>query len=146
MLKALKEADKAAALLEVPVGCVIVLNNKVIAAAHNLRETKQKTTAHAEILAIEKACKKLGSWRLEGCDMYVTLEPCSMCSGAIIQARIKNLYFGAKDLKTGACGSVFNIHNYPFNHQVQVKGGILEEECSKKLKEFFKSLRNSQKG
>ena len=141
MKAALKEAVKAYQLGEVPVGAVIVYNNKIIARGHNTRELSQSVLGHAEINAIKKASKKIGSWRLEDCDMYVTLEPCSMCSGAIIQSRIKNLYFGAYDLKTGACGSVLNLLDYPFNHRVNVCGGIMEEECSQILQEFFKELR-----
>ena len=141
MIAALKEAQKAFELNEVPVGCVIVYNGKIIARGHNTRELDQTTLGHAEINAIKKACKKIGSWRLEDCDIYVTLEPCSMCSGAIIQSRIKNLYFGAYDLKTGACGSVLNLFSYPFNHKVNVYGGLMEEECSRIIKDFFNSLR-----
>ena len=141
MKEALKEAHKAFILGEVPVGAVIVYNNKVIARGHNTREIKQSVLGHAEINAISKASKKIGSWRLEDCDIYVTLEPCSMCSGAIIQSRIKNLYFGAYDLKTGSCGSVLNLFDYPFNHKVNVYGGIMEDECSRIIKDFFKELR-----
>ena len=141
MKAALKEAAKAYQLGEVPVGAVIVYNNKIIARGHNTRELSQSVLGHAEINAIKKASKKIGSWRLEDCDIYVTLEPCSMCSGAIIQSRIKNLYFGAYDLKTGACGSVLNLFDYPFNHKVNVCGGIMEEECSRIIKDFFKELR-----
>ncbi len=145
MIQALKEAQKAYDKNEVPIGCVIVLNGKIIARAHNLREKKQSILSHAEVLAIEKACKKLNTWRLEDCDMYVTLEPCSMCSGAIIQSRIKNLYYGASEFKTGACGSVFNLFDYKFNHQVNVCGGIMKDECESILKTFFKKLRNKKK-
>lgn len=141
MKAALKEAYKAYLLGEVPVGAVIVHNDKIIARGHNTRELKQSVLGHAEINAIRKASKKIGSWRLEECSIYVTLEPCSMCSGAIIQSRIKNLYFGAYDLKTGAAGSVFNLFDYPFNHRVNVLGGILENECSQIIKDFFKELR-----
>lgn len=141
MKAALNEARKAYLLGEVPVGAVIVYDNKIIARGHNTRELAQSVLGHAEINAIKKASKKIGSWRLEDCDMYVTLEPCSMCSGAIIQSRIKNLYFGAYDLKTGASGSVFNLFDYPFNHKVNVYGGIMEEECSRIIKDFFKELR-----
>lgn len=138
---ALKEAKKAYDKLEVPVGCVIVLDGKVIAKAYNKRETKNSVLGHAELIAIEKACKKLGSWRLEDCDMYVTLEPCPMCSGAIIQARIKNLYYGAPDFKTGACGSKINLFETKFNHSVNIFGGIMELEASQLIKDFFKMLR-----
>ena len=141
MQEAYKEAKKAYLKGEIPVGAVVVLNDKIIARAHNLREKDQSVISHAEINAIKKASLKLGSWRLEDCDLYVTLEPCPMCSGAIIQARIKNLYYGAKDLKTGVANSVFNIFAYPFNHKVNVTGGLMEEECSSIIKDFFKSLR-----
>lgn len=146
MEEALKEAKKAYDKLEVPVGCVIVKDNKIIARAHNLKESKKDTTNHAEILAIQKASKKLESWRLLDCDMYVTLEPCSMCAGAIINARIKNLYIGALDEKTGAAGSVLNLfEDYTFNHKVGVKTEIKTEECEEILKNFFKMLRKSKK-
>ncbi len=138
---ALKEAKKAYKKGEVPIGAVVVKDNKVIARAHNLRESKHDPTGHAEIIAIKKASKKLKSWRLEDCDIYVTLEPCPMCAGAIIQARIKNLYFGAYDSKSGAASGAINLFNYPWNHQVKVNGGILEMESKMLLKEFFKSLR-----
>lgn len=141
MIEALKQASKAYLLGEVPVGAVIVHNDKIIARGYNLREKKQSISSHAELIAIEKAAKKIGSWRLEECDIYVTLEPCPMCSGAIIQSRINNLYFGAYDFRTGAAGSVLNLFDIPFNHKVNVVGGILEEECSKIIKDFFKDLR-----
>ena len=139
---AYKEALKAYEKEEIPVGCVIVKNDQVIAKAHNLRETKNLVLAHAEMLAINKANKKLNSWRLDDCDIYITLEPCPMCLGAIIQARIKNLYFGAYDKKTGALGSVFNMCDFKFNHELNYQGGILEEKCSKIIKDFFKTLRS----
>ncbi len=135
------EARKAYLIDEVPVGAVIVYNDKIIARGHNTRELKQSVLGHAEINAIKKASQKIGSWRLEDCDIYVTLEPCSMCSGAIIQSRIRNLYFGAFDPKTGACGSVLNLFEHNFNHKVNVTGGIMENECSTIIKEFFKELR-----
>ena len=141
MKEALKEARKAFLKEEVPVGCVIVLNDKIIARGHNLRETKQSVLDHAELVTIKKACKKLNSWRLEDCSLYVTLEPCSMCAGAIIQSRIKDVYFGALDPKTGASGSVLNLFNYKFNHQVYYEGNILKEDCEKIIKDFFKLLR-----
>ena len=141
MKAAYAEAKKAYLIAEVPVGAVIVYNNKIIARGHNTRETNQSVLGHAEINAIKKASKKIGSWRLEECDIYVTLEPCPMCSGAIIQSRIKNLYFGAYDLKSGACGSVLNLFEHPFNHKVNVTGGVMEEECSRIIKDFFKELR-----
>lgn len=142
MQEAIKEAKKAAEKLEVPVGCVIVKDGKVIAKAHNQKETKADTTKHAEIIAIQKASKKLGAWRLLDCEMYVTLEPCSMCAGAIIQSRIKKIYIGTMDAKTGACGSVLNLlQDYPFNHKVEVETGLKKEECEDILKNFFKQLR-----
>ena len=151
MKQALKEAKKAYEKLEVPVGAVIVKNGKIIARAHNQKETKYDTTKHAEILAIQKASKKLESWRLLDCEMYITLEPCSMCAGAIINSRIKKVYIGALDEKTGAAGSVLNLfEDYKFNHKVEVEKGVMQEECENILKDFFKMLRkykkNLQKG
>ena len=146
MKEALKEAQKAYDKLEVPVGAIIVKDGKVIARAHNLKETKFDTTKHAEILAIQKASKKLKSWRLIDCEMYITLEPCSMCAGAIINSRIKKIYIGALDEKTGACGSVLNLlEDYTFNHKVEVEKGIMKEECESILKRFFKELRKIKK-
>lgn len=146
MKAALKEAQKAYDKGEIPVGAVIVKNEKIIARAHNLKELKNDTTKHAEILAIQKASKKLNSWRLEDCEMYVTLEPCSMCAGALIQARIKKVYIGTMDYKTGACGSVLNLlKDYKFNHCVDVESGVLKEECENIIKNFFKDLRLSKK-
>lgn len=143
---ALKEAKKAYDKEEIPVGAVIVKDGKVVAKAHNLKELKNDTTKHAEILAIQKASKKLDSWRLQDCEMYVTLEPCSMCAGALIQSRIKKVYIGTMDYKTGACGSVLNLLNdYKFNHYVEIETGILADECEKILKEFFKELRKNKK-
>lgn len=142
MKEAIKEAKKAAKKLEVPVGCVIVKDGKVIARAHNQKETQADTTKHAEIIAIQKASKKLEAWRLLDCEMYVTLEPCSMCAGAIIQSRIKKIYIGTMDAKTGACGSVVNLlQDYPFNHKVEIETGLEKEKCEKILKDFFKQLR-----
>ena len=146
MKEALKEAQKAYDKDEVPVGAVIVKDGKVIARAHNLKESKLDTTYHAEIHAIQKASKKLGSWRLEGCTMYVTLEPCPMCAGALIQARLDEVVIGTMDYKTGACGSILNLLNdYTFNHKVEVKTGILKEECEEILQNFFKDLRKRKK-
>lgn len=142
MKEALKEAQKAFEKDEVPVGAVIVKDNKIIARAHNIKELKCDATNHAEILAIQKACKKLGAWRLENCDMYVTLEPCPMCTGALIQARIRTLYIGTQDDKTGACGSVLNLLDYKFNHKIEVQKYILKDECETILKTFFKQLRS----
>jgi len=142
MKLALKEAQKAYDKLEVPVGAVIVKNGEVIAKAHNLKETKLDTTKHAEILAIQRSSKKMKSWRLIDCEMYVTLEPCSMCAGAIINSRIKKIYIGALDEKTGAAGSVLNLfEDYKFNHNVEVQKGVLQQECEDILKDFFKQLR-----
>lgn len=142
MKEALKEAKKAYDKLEVPVGAVIVKNGKIIARAHNLKETKYDTTNHAEIIAIQRASKKLKSWRLLDCEMYVTLEPCSMCAGAIINSRIKKVYIGANDEKTGAVGSVLNLfEDYTFNHKVEFEKGLLKEECENILKDFFRNLR-----
>lgn len=146
MKAALKEAKKAYDKLEVPVGAVIVKDKRIIARAHNLKETKNDTTKHAEILAIQKASKKLNSWRLIDCEMYVTLEPCSMCAGALINSRIKKVYIGASDQKTGAVGSVFNLlEDYTFNHKVEYEKGVMQEECENILKEFFKELRKIKK-
>ena len=145
MREAIKQAKKAAQKDEVPIGCVIVKDDQIIARAYNKREMKQCSTAHAEILAIEKACKKLGSWRLEDCDLYVTLEPCPMCSGAIIQSRIRNVIFGAYDPKGGCMGSNMNINDVRgFNHYPDIEGGILQDECSRLLKEFFKAKRKKK--
>lgn len=147
MKEALKEALKAYKKEEVPVGAIIVKDGKIIARAHNLKESKNLATCHAEILAIQKASKKLNAWRLEDCEMYVTLEPCSMCAGALIQSRIKKIYIGAMDYKTGACGSVFNLfEDYTFNHKVEYETGILKDECEKILQDFFKELRKNKFG
>ena len=142
MKQAIKEAEKACKKLEVPVGAIIVKERKIIARAHNQKETKTDTTKHAEILAIQKASKKIGAWRLIDCEMYVTLEPCSMCAGAIINSRIKKVYIGALDEKTGAVGSVLNLFkDYTFNHKVEYELGVMEKECQEILKNFFKELR-----
>lgn len=145
MKQALIEARKAYEKEEIPVGAIIVRDNKIIAKAHNIKEEKNDTTKHAEIIAIQKASKKLGSWRLNDCEMYVTLEPCAMCAGALIQSRIKKVYIGTMDLKTGACGSVLNLlEDYTFNHKVEIEKGIMQQECEKILKDFFKRLRNKK--
>lgn len=146
MKQAIKEAKKAYEKDEVPVGAVIVRDGKIIARGHNLKETKLNTIKHAEIIAIEKASKKLNSWRLENCDLYVTLEPCAMCAGAIINSRIRKVYIGTDDEKTGACGSVLNLFEYKFNHKVEVEKGILKQECKEILQKFFKELRLKRKG
>ncbi len=146
MKEALKEAKKAYKKLEIPVGAVIVKNGEIIARAHNLKETKNDTTKHAEIIAIQKASKKINEWRLEDCEMYVTLEPCTMCAGAIINSRIKKIYIGTQDPKTGACGSVLNLfEDYKFNHKVEYETNIMQKECEQILKDFFKELRQSKK-
>lgn len=146
MREAIKEARKAYNKLEIPVGAVIVKNGKIISRAHNVKEEKKDTTKHAEIIAIQKASKKLQSWRLTDCEMYVTLEPCSMCAGALIQSRIKKVYIGAMDKKTGACGSVLNLlEDYKFNHVVEVEKNICREKCENILKDFFKELRELKK-
>ena len=146
MKEALKEAKKAYKKEEIPVGAIIVKDGDIIARGHNLKETKANTIKHAEIIAIEKASKKLNAWRLENCEMYVTLEPCSMCAGAIINARIKKVYIGTMDEKTGACGSVLNLFEYNFNHKVECETGILKESCKKIIQDFFKELRLKKKG
>ena len=141
MFEAIKEAKIAAENNEVPVGAVIVRDGKIIAKGRNMREEKQNALSHAEIEAINNACKTLNSWRLDDCEMYVTLEPCPMCTGAIINSRIKTLIFGAYDSKAGSVDSVINLCDYPYNHKVEVYGGICEDECLKVLKEFFNTLR-----
>ena len=145
MKEALKEAKKAYDKKEIPVGAVIVKDNKIIARGYNRKEEKNDTTKHAEIIAIQKASKKLNSWRLIDCEMYVTLEPCSMCAGALIQSRIKKVYIGTMDEKTGACGSVLNLlEDYNFNHKVEVEKNVMQNECENILKQFFKELRKSK--
>lgn len=141
MKRALNLAKKSAKEGEVPVGAVIVKDGEIISTGRNKREKKNNALYHAEIEAINKACKKLGQWRLLDCDMYVTLEPCPMCAGAIINSRIRKVYYGAKDPKTGACGSVVNLFNLGFNHKPELISGVLEESCSVILKTFFKNLR-----
>ena len=142
MKEALKQAKKAYLLGEVPIGCVIVYEGKIIGRGYNRRNTDKNTLSHAEITAIRKASKKMGDWRLEGCTLYVTLEPCQMCSGAIVQARITEVVMGCMNPKAGCWGSILNILEMPqFNHQVKVTRGILGEECSRMLTTFFKELR-----
>ena len=142
MKKARAEAKKAYALDEVPIGCVIVCDDKIIARGYNRRNTDKSTLAHAELIAIKKATKKLGDWRLEGCTMYITLEPCQMCAGAIVQARIDRVVIGSMNKKAGCAGSVINLLDMKeFNHQVELTKGVMEEESSKMLSEFFKELR-----
>lgn len=138
MKKALEQACNALELDEVPVGAVIVRGDQIISMGHNLKETSKDPTAHAEILALRRASEVLGGWRLSDCDMYVTLEPCAMCCGAIIQARIRKLYIGTMDPKGGAAGSKLNLLNdYGFNHKCEIEAGLLEQECSQILKNFF---------
>ena len=142
MRKAIAEARKAYALGEVPIGCVIVCDGKIVGRGYNRRNTDKTTLAHAEIRAIGKACKKTGDWRLEGCTLYVTLEPCQMCAGAIVQSRIDRVVMGAESPKAGSAGSIINIlDNNEFNHQVIMEKGVLEEECSELLTAFFRELR-----
>mgnify|MGYP000096393864 CR=1 FL=1 len=141
MGKAIEEAKIAAAVGEIPVGAVVIYQKKAIARAYNLRETLPCATAHAELLAIEKACRALGRWRLTGCTLYVTVEPCPMCAGAIVNARIPAVYYGAKDDKAGCCGSVLNLFEERFNHHPRIYGRVLEAECAALLQEFFQSLR-----
>lgn len=146
MREAIKQAKKAAAIGDVPIGCVIVYEDKIIARAYNKRNKNKTTLAHAELLAIAKASKKLGDWRLEDCTMYITLEPCQMCAGAIVQARIPRVVIGSRNPKAGCAGSVLNLLQVKeFNHQVELTEGVLQEECSVMLSEFFKELRKIQK-
>lgn len=142
MREAIRQAKKAEKIDEVPIGCVIVYEDKIIARGYNRRNIDKNTLAHAELSAIRKASKKLGDWRLEGCTMYVTLEPCQMCAGAIVQARIDKVVIGSMNPKAGCAGSVLNLLQVSaFNHQVELECGILEEECSLMLSGFFKNLR-----
>ena len=142
MSEALNEAEKASALGEIPIGAVIVKDGQIIGRGHNLPETEKDPTAHAEILAIREAAKALGGWRLTGCQMYVTLEPCSMCAGAIVWARIEKLYIGAMEPKSGACGSLYNIvQDQRLNHYVEVETGLMEEQCRHILTSFFRRRR-----
>ncbi len=146
MKEAIRQAKKAGALGDVPIGCVIVHEGKIIARGYNKRNKDKTVLAHAELLAMKKACKIIGDWRLEECTMYVTLEPCQMCAGAIVQARIPNVVIGSMNAKAGCGGSVLNILEMEqFNHQCQVTRGVLEEECSTMLSEFFRELRKAQK-
>lgn len=146
MKLALEEAKKAERIGEVPIGAIVVKDGEVIARAHNLRETVQQPTAHAENIAIEKAAEALGSWRLEDCTLYVTLEPCVMCSGAIVMSRIPRVVYGASDPKGGCSGSLMDLLQEPrFNHRAEVVSGVMEDECSQLLKDFFKQLRDKKK-
>lgn len=142
MRQAIKQAKKAEKLEEVPIGCVIVLNDKIIARGYNRRNTDHTSLAHAEMMAIKKACKKIGDWRLEECTLYVTLEPCQMCAGAIVQSRVKRVVIGAMNKKAGCAGSIFNLlEEDRFNHKAEVTRGILEDECAEMMSEFFRGLR-----
>lgn len=146
MRQAMKLARKAAELGEVPIGCVIEYQGKIIGRGYNRRKTDKNTLAHAEIIAIRKACKNMGDWRLEDCTLYVTLEPCQMCAGAIVQARVKKVVIGCMNPKAGCAGSILNVLQMEeFNHQVEIERGVLEGECSAMLTEFFKSLRRKLK-
>jgi tRNA(adenine34) deaminase len=144
MRLAIEQALLAKEIGEVPIGAIVVKDNEVVGSGYNKRETQKLATSHAELIAIEDACKRLGGWRLHECDLYVTLEPCPMCSGAIINSRIKNLFFGAFDSKAGCCGSVINIFENPFNHKPQIFGGLLQQDCGKLLTEFFLKLRKAK--
>lgn len=145
MKEAIKQAKKAYAVNEVPIGCVIVYEDKIIGRGYNRRTTEKNPLAHAELIAIKKASKKMGDWRLEDCTMYVTLEPCQMCSGAIIQARMKRVVIGCMNPKAGCAGSVLNLLQISeFNHQAELETGVLEEECSRMMKNFFKELRKAK--
>lgn len=145
MRAALRLAHKAAAEGEAPVGAVVVCDGVIVGRGRNRRETKKDALGHAELEAIHKACKKLGGWRLHRCQMYVTLEPCPMCAGAIINSRIQTLYYGASDPKAGSCGSVVNLFDLPYNHKPDVVAGLLADECSAVLRDFFRTLREKKK-
>jgi tRNA(adenine34) deaminase len=143
---AIQEAKRAEKIGEVPIGAVIVVDNQIVAKAHNLRETAQRSIAHAEILAIDEACRKLGTWRLEKSTLYVTLEPCPMCAGAIVLSRIERVVYGASDLKAGCAGTLMNLlTDERFNHQAEVVSGVKQEECALLLTNFFKKLREKKK-
>jgi len=144
MKKALAQAKRAEAIDEVPVGAVVVYEGRIIARGHNLRETKGDPTAHAELLAVAKAAKKVGNWRLIGCTLYVTLEPCPMCAGALINSRISRVVYGAPDPKAGALGSLYNLNEGRLNHTFEATGGVLSQECSRILKEYFTEKRRNK--
>lgn len=146
MKQAIKQAQKAYKINEVPIGCVVVYQDQIIARAYNKRNIKKNTLAHAELLAIDKASKAMGDWRLEDCTMYVTLEPCQMCAGAIVQARMKKVVIGSMNPKAGCGGSILNLLQMKeFNHQVEIETGVLELECTKMLQSFFRMLRDNKK-
>lgn len=146
MKEAIRQAKKAYAIGEVPIGCVIVYEDRIIGRGYNRRTTDKNTLAHAELIAIRKASKRIGDWRLEGCTMYVTLEPCQMCSGAIVQSRMSRVVVGCMNPKAGCAGSILNLLQMEeFNHQVELETGVLKEACSQMMKTFFKELRESKK-
>ena len=146
MREAIRQAKKAAAIEEVPIGCVIVYQDQIISRRYNRRNIQGSTLAHAELLAIQKASRKLGDWRLEECTMYVTLEPCPMCAGAVVQARIPKIVIGAMNPKAGCAGSILNLlEEKRFNHQVEIKRGVLAEDCRNLMKDFFRDLRAKKK-
>ena len=145
MKQALRRAKTAYKDWETPVGAVIIKDGVIISSGRNYRENKKNALMHAEIIAINRACKRLGSWRLVGCELYVTLEPCAMCAGAIINSRIKRVVFGAYDAKAGSFGSLINLAEYPYNHKPEIVGGVMADECSALLSEFFKELRIKKK-
>ena len=144
MRAAIEEAKIAASIGEVPIGAVVVRNGEIIARAHNERETGKDATRHAEIIAIERACAALGGWRLIGCDIYVTLEPCPMCAGAAVNARLVRVVYGASDLRAGAFGSIINLNDYPLNHKPEIVRGVLADECLAPIQAFFKEKRKKQ--
>ncbi len=145
MKLALDEAKKTVKSQDVPIGAVIVKNGEVIATGYNEREANGDSTAHAEIQAIRSACQRLGGWHLDSCELYVTLEPCPMCMGAIVNSRIKRVVYGAKDSKAGACGSVFNFNDYPLNHKPEIVGGVMEDEGRELLSDFFAKKREEKR-
>ena len=144
MNEALRLAEIAAQQGEIPVGAVVVRNGEIIGRGYNQRETNKSAVSHAEIIAIEEACRKVGDWRLTGCTLYVTLEPCPMCSGAIVNSRIDRVVFGATDRMAGCCGSLINFNAYPFNHSFEIEKGIREDQCQRILKDFFENKRNKK--
>lgn len=146
MKQALKRAKIAARYGEVPIGAIVVKDGNIISSGRNMREATKNATHHAELIAIKRACKKLDAWRLLDCTLYVTMEPCPMCAGAIVNSRIKRVVFGCYDKKAGAYGSVFDLHQFPLNHKYEVLGGVLENECAGILSEFFQNLRKKSKG
>ena len=145
MLEAIKRAKIAERYGEVPIGCVIVKDGKIVASGRNMREKKNNALLHAEIVAIDRACKRLGRWRLHDCTLYVTLEPCAMCTGALINSRMERVVFGAYDSKAGSLGSIVDLNSLPYNHRFECVGGVLEEKCASLLSDFFKKLREKKK-